>query len=588
MFPADTGFGLIEQIIAMAVIVGALLGLLSTLGATAQGVTTSRQRTIGVSLAKQTIENLQGAAYSNVAMNLTGLAVDPLVYGTAPNLTFESEPIVLGGTTPYRTTLTTVGTTFALRTFVTAVAASYRRVTVIVEWPAVAPRHTMRFSSLVFPLDYASYPASSGEAEATGGLISVSGTLGGDTFDDVHMLLPGVRVDTNASTLRTSIAAAASATSYVDLLAGPIASTTCSGAGGDIGECPHQTLESVADNDSTSQAGNWVAGVGQTFVAASLATPGGTTVNTPAGTMTSRASTDACGVCGFGDNDGLPWAESSVTTTSGSSADFRSDHGVGKLEGSLWALAGAWSPSASIDHDPSANGIVTASAQLVAPALRVFDLEPAPDGFDGAVKVGAFSAKASAVSGYTMVPPDLTTGTTTMQLQLWDGAGYRLVNITPGTALDTTATATFTVGDHVVTFNSHVQAQPSTFSTAGTTPRSDGAAQHPSILIITVDVVVTSATQFDPPPETTPTSTISTTTTPATTTATTTTTTTTSPESTTTTSPISTSSTTTTTTTTTPATTTTIPLIPTVTDRFTISVDYGRVSAHDTWLAKAP
>ncbi len=55
MFPADTGFGLIEQIIAMAVIVGALLGLLSTLGATAQGVTTSRQRTIGVSLAKQTI-----------------------------------------------------------------------------------------------------------------------------------------------------------------------------------------------------------------------------------------------------------------------------------------------------------------------------------------------------------------------------------------------------------------------------------------------------------------------------------------------------------------------------------------------------
>ena len=582
MFPADQGFGLIEQIIAMTVIVGALLGLLSTLGATAQGVTTSRQRTIGVSLAKQTIENLQGAAYSNVAISLTGLAADPLVHGTAPNLTFESEPIVLGGTTPYRTTLTTVGTTFALRTFVTAVAAGYRRVTVIVEWPAVTPRHTMRFASLVFPLDYASYPASGGEAEATGGLITVSGTLGGDTFEDAHMLLPGVRVDTNSSTLRTSIAAAASATSYVDLLAGPIASTTCSGTGGDVGECPHQTLESVADNDSTSRAGNWTAGVGQTFVAASLATPGGTTVNTPAGTMTSRASTDGCGVCGFGDNDGLPWADSSVNTTSGSSADFRSDHGVGKLEGSLWALADAWSPSASIDHDPTGNGIVTASAQLVAPALRVFDLEQAPDGFDGAVKVSSFSAKASATSGYTMVAPDLTAGTTAMQLQLWDGAGYRLVNITPGAALDTTATATFTVGDHIVTFNSHVRAQPSTFSTAGSGPRTDGAAQHPSILIITVDVVITSTTQFDPPPETTSTtSTSTTTTTPATTTTTTT-----SPESTTSTSPESTSSTTTSTTT--PATTTTIPLVPTVTDRFTISVDYGRVSAHDTWLAKAP
>ena len=51
----------------MTIILGVLLGLLSTLGAVAHAMTTSRQRTIAVSLAKQTIENIQGADWANVA-----------------------------------------------------------------------------------------------------------------------------------------------------------------------------------------------------------------------------------------------------------------------------------------------------------------------------------------------------------------------------------------------------------------------------------------------------------------------------------------------------------------------------------------
>jgi type II secretory pathway pseudopilin PulG len=155
---ADAGFSLIEQIIAMVVIVGVLLGLLSTLGATARGVTTGRQRTIAVSLSKQVIEKLQGAAYSDVAMNQATLTADALVLGVTPNLRFDGELLVLGGPTaaPYRTLTTAVGTTFSLRTFVTGVAAAgagYRRTTVIVDWPSVSPTHTLRLSSLVFPLD---------------------------------------------------------------------------------------------------------------------------------------------------------------------------------------------------------------------------------------------------------------------------------------------------------------------------------------------------------------------------------------------------------------------------------------------------
>ena len=558
--PADKGFSLIEQVIAMTVIVGALIGLLSTLGATAQGLTTARQRTLAISLAKQAIENLEGSAYNNVAMNLSGLTADPMIHGTAPDLTFEGEFVVSGGTAPsYKSDVTAAGTIFELRTFVTAVSAAgagYRRATVIVEWPSSAPKHTMRFSSLVFPLDYSSYPASSGKAEATGGLITVTGQLGGDTFEDMHLVLPSVRADTNASTLRTSIGAAASATGYVDLLAGAVTAAGCTGSGTDVGECPRQTDDSIADNDFTSTTGSWVSGIGRTFVAGTLSTPGDAALTTPAGTMTSRTSTDVCGVCGFGDNDGLPWADASVATTTSSSAVFESDHGV--LSGNFWTMGAAWAPSTSIDHDSTGGGIVTASAQLSAPAVQVLTLQGAPSGYAGAVKVTAFTAKATAPAGYTLAAPDLATGTTSMQIQLWDGAGYRVVNLMPGAALDTTATASFTIGDHVVALYTHVQAQPSNFSTLGTSPRGDATAQHPSILLITVEVTITSATLKDTPPTTTtvpttttiPTSTTSSTTIPATT-------------------------------------TTTIPLPPLVTDHFTIAVDYGRVSAHSTWLAKA-
>jgi type II secretory pathway pseudopilin PulG len=570
------GFSLIEQIIAMTVVVGALLGLLSTLGATAQGLTTARQRTIAVSLAKQVIERMQGDSYKNVAMDLSTLGGEPLVVGTSPNQTFEGENVVPGGTKPYRTYPVSVGTTFSIRTFVTAVAAGgsgYRRITVIVDWPAAAPRHTVRFTSLVYPLNYASYPASSGAAEVTGGQVSISGRLGGDTFNDVHVVLPGVRADTNASTLRTSIAAAAGATSYVGVVSGPVTSMTCTGVGTPVGECTRQTLESIADNDSTSTTGTWVAGVGQSFASGSVTTPGGVTIATPAGTMTSRASTDFCGTCGFGDSDGVPWSDSAVATTTESSAGFVSDHGVGALTGSAWRLGSAWSATASVDHDSAGGGIVTASAQINAPTLRILELQGAPGGFDGAVKVSAFTARAAVVSGYTLLTPDVTTGTTTRQVQLWDGAAYRTVTIAAGAAVDTTASATFVIGDHVVSFASRVQSQPSTYSTAGATPRTDATAQHPSVLVITVDVTITSSTLVETPPTTT-TAETTTTTIPATTTTTT-------PESTTSTIPESTTST--------PSvTTTTVPPTPLMTDSFSIIFDYGRVSAHDTWLAQAP
>ena len=196
----DAGSTLVEQLIAIGIVVTVLLAFLGTLGAAAQRVHAAASVRIAVSLAKQTIENLQGAAYQNVTMNLSspGLDGDPLVTGASPDLAFEDEALVPGSTTPYRVTTVAAGATFTIRTFITSVpsviGASYRRITVFIEWNAspsapAATVHQMRFASLVFPLNYSSYPASNGSAEATGGLIAVSGQLGGLTFDDVHVSL---------------------------------------------------------------------------------------------------------------------------------------------------------------------------------------------------------------------------------------------------------------------------------------------------------------------------------------------------------------------------------------------------------------
>lgn len=528
--PADRGTTLIEQLIAMTIVTMAMLALLGALGATARGVSSGRQRSVAVSLAKQTLESLQGAAYPTVSMNLTspGLTAEPLVSGTAPNLRFEGELLVPGSTVPYMSTTVASGATFTLRTFITAVApptgTAYRRITVMVDWTIApsSPPIRLRFSSLVFPLNYTSYPASNGSAAVTGGLITVTGQLGGASLNDVHVGLPAARTDTNVSTLRTSIGSAVSATSHIDVGTGTVGTSSCPSTGEPgVGDCPTFSSESVADNNGSSTTGNWSATANRSFAAASLSTPNNLVITTPAGLLNSRASTDLCGTCGFGDADGAPWAEASVATTTGSTATFASDHGIGVLAGELWNFGSSWSSTTSVDHDPAGGGIVTSTARLVSPELHALTMVGAPAGFAGAVVVSGFTASSSIASGYTLAPPVVTA--TSATVQLWDGSlnAYRQVNVTPGVAFDESATATMLIGDHLVTFTSRVRSQPTTSSMVGTAPRTDAVAQHPSVVVVNVDVSIVSQTTLA------------------------------------------------------------------ITDAFSLSIDYGYVAAHGGWTAKA-
>ena len=510
----DAGSTLVEQLIAIVVITGVLLGLLGTLGAAARGLTLGRQRTIAVSLAKQAIETLQGSDYKDAVVTGTGATSDPLVSGTPPK--FGGEVLYLGGANPYKSTATSAGTTFTLKTFVTTVPAAtgagYRRINVVVEWPSTVPTkpHQLQFSSLVFDLDFKSFPAGSGSAEADGGLITLTGCIGGETFGegDVRVALPGAHADTSASTLRTAIGTGAAATSSVGSGVRTDPSACAPAIGTEVRECALVTSDSVADNDSSTVTGNSAAQLETLVAPCTTTTPAGAlTVAAPTVTLKSYAKTDTCASCNWATPaDAVPWARATATATGGSSASFVTDG----VSGTLWQFGTGWSATASIDHDPAGNGLVATSVELDSPALTVLALP----GLSGAVLVDPFVASASASAGDSSVAPSLNAPASSVRL--WNGSGYDTYAWAAGETFDHSASGTLALGGSTITIDSRVQANVSSIGVVGSAPRTDAAAVDPSLLLVTVTVS-----------------------------------------------------------------------IDTTGDAFTVAVDYGRLSAHSTWLPKA-
>lgn len=483
---------------AMTLLFGVLLALLGALGTAASGITNGRQRTVATSLGKQVIETLQGSSYANVAMNLTssGLSTDPRIIGAGATRAFEGELLVGGGSAPYSTTTLKSGITYALRTYVTQVTPtaglSYRRITTFVAWtPSTSGSyHQLRFSSLVYPLDYSSYPAASGLAEVAGGSVSITGSVGADTIDELYISLPASRVTTAASTLRTAQGTAAGVGGVLRLAQGPLDVNGCAAPApsGVSVECPIPSFDAVADNDAGSTIGTAASSAGMAYAAADISTPGGLDFILPNGSSTSRASVDLCAACGFGDGDGAPWADA-ATSSSGGVLRSALTGGTGSVTGELFELDGTWTATSSLDHDTTSGGVVGGSATLSTPELTLLNIDGVP-GFSGAVRVPSFGANATAKAGHTAALPAASRDTITVQL--WDDAafGYRAVSISPTTSVDETASATIVLSADVVTITSRVLSQPAATSTSGVGLRTAATGQHSPMLLVTVDVVI--------------------------------------------------------------------------------------------------
>ena len=370
---------------------------------------------------------------------------------------------------------------------------AHRRVTVIVEWTpsSTGSLRSERFSSLVYPLDYASYPAASASAEATGGLASVVGTLGADTFEDVQLkpsrcpLLDELLDPAHRPGRRRR--------------ATPAPSTWPSG------RCPPpsarwsaRTRPTARSTSSTASATTtspppppiWSGRTASLYSAAAVSTPGGAVFTTPAGTANGHAAVDTCSGCGFGDGDGVPWADASSTTTGVASATFAAG-GASGLVGLAVAdrLGLGGERPGRPRHGQQRHG--HRHRHVDGPRGQGPDDQRCHRVGDGAVSVPGFTATATAPAGNT--PTALTTSASTVAIKMWDGTGYRTVNVTPG---DGHRRADHGHGGEGWRHGDDDRpgAEPaSTTSTTGSSPRTSAVAQLPSLLVVTVEATVTGA-----------------------------------------------------------------------------------------------
>ena len=197
-----------------------------------------------------------------------------------------------------------------------------------------------------------------------------------------------------------------------------------------------------------------------------------------------------CSTCGFGDGDGVPWADAATSSADGL-LRFSLAGEAGPVTGELFELNGTWTATSSLDHDTTSGGVVGGSATLSTPELTLLDFDGVP-GFSGAVRVPSFVATATAQAGHTAASPAASRDTITVQL--WDDtavpSGYRDVSISPTTSVDEIASATVVLSADVVTMTSRVLSQPAATSTSGVGLRTAATGQHSPMLLVTVDVVI--------------------------------------------------------------------------------------------------
>jgi hypothetical protein len=506
----EAGFSILECTIALSLVFVVLVGLLGALTAGARGLITGRQRSAALALANEVMEDVRGRAYGDVGHDLDSdptLASDPLITGTAPNLSYTgvspAEPLAASavdagaaaGTvnnalypfSPHRFTSTREQTVYTTTVYITMVTPAtgdpYKRITAKVSWaPAqyASAARSVTLSSFLFNATAPPDPKLSGTGEADGGAFKVTGSLTGISLGDAGVDFPYVNGSIDSGFVRGAKGVAQSATSHVDLLSGPLSGCSVVGL---AASCDGAKAQGDADNDSgtappdTDQEGP--ASAAAATITASDSTTGNPvlTAGLGSGTAQAQASARSCWSCQaggslpVGDDDRLPYFAGTVTGPANASVAF-SRPGV---SGSLLSIGTGCAVSCAavtVDRDDAGNNQrLTSSASVAFPALSLMTFNAgSPGGYSGMVKIGAVSASVTAGSGPGASGPTVTG--VPVVVQLWDTAtgGYKTVNVTPGASppvTDPTANATFSVGgtsvimDATLHWNKAVTAQTS-------------------------------------------------------------------------------------------------------------------------------
>jgi type II secretory pathway pseudopilin PulG len=528
---AETGFSIVESLIALGLVFGVVVALLATVNTGIRGVVTGRQRSVALSIANEVMETARSRSYADVGHDLDSdptLAADPAITGTVPNLLYANPspapPEELVGSvvdagiaaginanplfpfSPHRWTSLREATTYTTTVYVTWVVPAsgdpYRRLTVLVTWdkslnaPQALPA-TVRLSSFLFNVTQPPDPLFVGLAEADAGTVTVVNRAPTGDLTDARLWLPYAHGEIDSRFVRRATGYAGTARSVTKLRSGLVSGCTMSN-GGLTAECAGVKAETGSDNDAATAPPD--------HDPLATADPGGTltagaalTSSLGAGTARSLSTARSCWSCygpGVDDDDLLPYQWAQATGPATLSMPFT----AGAVTGSLVTAGGACitCSTVTLDRDDVSGARRLATTAAVAhPAIDVVTLAGAIVGYAGMVRVGPTSVATSATSGPGALAPSFTAGA--VAVQVYDTTtvlpGYRAMTITPGTPSETTSHAEMVVvGGALVVMDATIRSGPAvTLSTPSDGALAAAQASLSNWLTVDVHLVVTNA-----------------------------------------------------------------------------------------------
>ena len=526
----ETGFTILESVIALSLVFSVLVVLLGGLTAGVRGVVIGRQRGVALSLANDVLENARARAYSEVGHDFDSdptLATDPLITGTSPNLFYTgvspAEPLAgssvdagaSGGTnnnplypfSPHKSVSKRDGSRYTTTVYVTTVTPAtgdpYKRISVTVSWaPAQSTAaRQLSISTFLYNVVAPPDPRLVGQGEADAGTFTICPVstdpcvLTGISLKQARVSLPYVSGIVDSGFIRTARGTANSGSAAIDLLAGlPIGcqvlglSASCSGAKADA-SADNDTGTAPPDTDQEGASGPVSAAGGVTGAGATLSTSFGS------GTAQAQATGRSCWSCQppgtphVGDDDQLPYFYGNATGPATLSSNFAFAANLlpgllSALNGSFLSLSNACSASCAtvtVDRDDNAgNATVTTSASVAYPSVKLMNFTTGvlPGGFDGMVKIDSGSATATAAAGSGTGAPTVTG--TNFTLRMWiSGTGYHNYTVTPGGAMIDASTGLAVAADPTshfvlsplagvsITMDAKIHSSPKVLSTTG-------------------------------------------------------------------------------------------------------------------------
>jgi prepilin-type N-terminal cleavage/methylation domain-containing protein len=516
----EHGFTIIETSVALAVLLILLSGLVAAMTVSVAGIVIARQRTGGVALADDVIEQARGRSYDDVGHDLATdptLVSDSALSSGANGYTYNSEPlvgsVVRGANAPFsphRWEATRDGTPYTVTVYVTLVTPTlgngdpYKRLTVRVGWTnrqfGAKGAPPVVVSSFLFSAAQPPDPLLVSIDDADGGSLTLTGSLNGISLDDAHLWFPYSHAEVQSRFIRTAKGYAGSARSEVRVAAGSLTGCNVS-SDGTVANCSGVTGASLADND---------AGTPPMDYDKQIASDGGHTIsaltalNTSFGsgnsvTAESAAQSHGASACpGVLGNDQLPFQCSDVQGPSGFSMGFT----AGQVTGNLATATSSPRATATADRLNSGSTTrITGVATTFMPAVDLVTLAGAPLGYLGLVRISAASATATAAAGPSALAPTVTGSPITVSL--YDTTllpTYKLVTVTPGEPSTAGSTALIPVGSSTVSLTASVTSAPRVATSSGSSGAvNDAEASLTNWLRITVHMVVSAggSTQAD-------------------------------------------------------------------------------------------